>query len=47
MNEKAVKNERLSFDESYDAAHRENIDMIHEQAIAENELFDLTPGKEY
>ena len=38
--------ERLSFDEAYDIAQKENIDMIHEQALAENDLFDATPGKD-
>lgn len=41
-----MKNERLSFDEAYDVAQQENIVIIHEQAMAENELFDVTPGKE-
>ena len=41
-----MKNERLSFDEAYDVATQENIVKIHEQALVENELFDVTPGKE-
>jgi hypothetical protein len=36
-----MKNEKLSFDEAYDVAQRENIDMIHEQAMAENEQFNI------
>ena len=41
-----MNDERLSFDEAYDVAQEENIAMIHEQALAENDLFDVTPGKE-
>ena len=41
-----MEDKRLSFDEAYDVATVENIEMIHEQAIIENELFDVTPGKD-
>lgn len=41
-----MTDERLSFDEAYDVAQNENILIIHEHAMEENDLFDVTPGKE-
>lgn len=37
-----MKEERLNFEDAWEEA----IGIIHEEALAENELFDCTPGKE-
>lgn len=37
-----MTDERLSFDDAW----KEAMDIIHEQALVENELFDVKHGKE-